>query len=65
MHNQSMMSHPMHLHSHTFAVATSAGPGVRKDTVNVLPTKSLSVDVTADTPGLQTAHCHNAYHGAL
>ncbi|MGZ4588164.1 MAG: multicopper oxidase family protein, partial [Mycobacteriaceae bacterium] len=65
MHNQSMMFHPMHLHGHTFAVATSAGPGIRKDTVNVLPMQTLSVDLTADNPGQWMAHCHNAYHGAL
>jgi FtsP/CotA-like multicopper oxidase with cupredoxin domain len=65
MHNQTMMFHPMHLHGHTFAVATSAGPGIRKDTVNVLPMQTLSVDLTADNPGQWMAHCHNAYHGAL
>ena len=35
MRNTTTMYHPMHLHGHTFAVATANG--VRKDTINVLP----------------------------
>ena len=62
MSNHSMMFHPMHVHGHTFA----AGPrGVRKDTINVLPMRSLSVDLHADNPGQWLVHCHNVYHGEL
>ena len=57
--NASMMFHPMHLHGHTFALA---GTGARKDTVNVAPMQTLSVDVQADNPGQWMIHCHNAFH---
>jgi hypothetical protein len=51
MRKQTMIVHPMHLHGHTFAVAPSAGPGIGKDTVNVAPMHTLSVDLQADNPG--------------
>jgi FtsP/CotA-like multicopper oxidase with cupredoxin domain len=69
MQNQTSMFHPMHLHGHTFAVVTGSGssatPGVRKDTVNVLPMQTLAIDLDTDNPGQWLAHCHNAYHGEL
>ena len=60
--NTSMMFHPMHVHGHTFALVGPGGPGVRKDTVNVLPMQTLAVDLQADNPGQWMIHCHNAYH---
>ena len=63
--NDSAMFHPMHLHGHTFAIASPDGRGVRKDTVNVLPGRCVTVDLDADNPGQWLAHCHNAYHGEL
>lgn len=63
--NHSMMFHPMHLHGHTFALVQHGRPGVRKDTINVLPMQALEVDVVADNPGQWLVHCHNAYHGEL
>ena len=65
MRNESMMFHPMHLHGHTFAVAAPSGRGLRKDTVNVLPMQTVSVDVQADNPGQWALHCHNIYHAEL
>ena len=65
MRNESMMFHPMHLHGHTFALAGQAGPGIRKDTINVLPMETLAVDFQADNPGQWLVHCHNIYHGEL
>lgn len=65
MRNRSMMFHPMHVHGHTFAIAGSGSAGIRKDTVNVLPMQSLSVDLQADNPGQWLVHCHNLYHGEL
>lgn len=65
MHNKTMMFHPMHLHGHTFAVDVASSSGVRKDTVNVPPMQSLSIDLQADNPGQWLLHCHNAYHGEL
>ena len=65
MRNETMMFHPMHLHGHTFSVANGTGPGVRKDTVNVLPMQTLSIDLDTDNPGQWLVHCHNTYHGEL
>ena len=63
--NQSMMFHPMHLHGHTFAVAGRSGTGTRKDTINVAPMETVSVDLQADNPGQWALHCHNIYHAEL
>ena len=63
--NHSMMFHPMHLHGHTFALAATSSPGIRKDTINVLPMQTLSVDLQADNPGQWAMHCHNIYHAEL
>ncbi|CAN5484136.1 multicopper oxidase family protein [soil metagenome] len=63
--NRSMMFHPMHLHGHTFALSGPAGTGIRKDTVNVLPMQTVTLDLQADNPGQWMAHCHNAYHAEL
>ncbi|WP_347350723.1 multicopper oxidase family protein [Intrasporangium sp.] len=61
--NHTMMWHPMHLHGHTFQVARADGrPGPRKDTVVVLPMRSVAVEVQADNPGYWMLHCHNGYH---
>ena len=65
MRNPHMYPHPMHLHGHTFALAGQAGPGIRKDTINVLPMETLAVDFQADNPGQWLVHCHNIYHGEL
>lgn len=58
--NDTMMVHPMHLHGHTFALATTGG--ARKDTLLVPVMGSASVDVIADNPGQWMLHCHNTYH---
>jgi FtsP/CotA-like multicopper oxidase with cupredoxin domain len=57
--NTTTMWHPLHLHGHTFAIADG---GPRKDTANVLPGRTLTVDFDADNPGLWALHCHNVYH---
>lgn len=63
--NQTMMYHPMHVHGHTFALRGDQRPdGARKDTVNVLPMQTVTVDFDADNPGQWLAHCHLAYHEA-
>ena len=56
--NQTMMSHPLHVHGHTFALPS----GLRKDTVMMAPMESFALDFDADNPGRWAAHCHNAYH---
>lgn len=64
--NNTMMFHPMHLHGHTFALADTNGrPGIRKDTINVLPMQQVKIDFTADNPGQWLVHCHNIYHAEL
>ena len=63
--NRTMMFHPMHVHGHTFALVQNGSPGVRKDTLNVLPMQRLSVVLDASNPGQWLVHCHNAYHGEL
>lgn len=61
MMNMTMMTHPMHVHGHTFALPN----GLRKDTVLIPPMGSLDVDFDADNPGDWIAHCHNIYHGEV
>jgi FtsP/CotA-like multicopper oxidase with cupredoxin domain len=60
--NHSMMSHPMHVHGHTFQLGHAGGTGPRKDTVLVPPMGGVDVDLVADNPGKWMVHCHNAYH---
>src|SRR5664279_4105190 len=60
--NMSMMSHPIHVHGHTFQIGPAGGTGPRKDTVLVAPMRTVEVDLLADNPGKWMVHCHNAYH---
>lgn len=60
--NATMMSHPMHLHGHTFQIGAAGGTGPRKDTVLVPPMGAVNVDLVANNPGKWMVHCHNAYH---
>ncbi len=57
--NMTMMTHPLHLHGHTFALSDS---GVRKDTVLVPPMGRQDIEFDADNVGRWMVHCHNAYH---
>lgn len=56
--NMSMMTHPLHLHGHTFALPS----GLRKDTVLMAPMQSLAIVLDADNAGDWMVHCHNMYH---
>lgn len=61
--NDSMMSHPIHLHGHFFDLLVGPkGKHPRKHTVNVLPGGKVSFDLTADAPGDWAFHCHLLYH---
>ena len=60
--NNTAMWHPMHLHGHTFQLVTDSGAGPRKDTVNIPPGASVTVEFVADNPGQWAVHCHNLYH---
>ena len=42
-----MMSYPLHLHGHAFALPS----GLRKDTVLVGPMQTMSIDLDADNVG--------------
>ena len=56
--NMTMMTHPLHLHGHTFALPS----GLRKDTVLLAPMQSTAIDLDADNAGDWMIHCHNIYH---
>jgi len=62
--NDTMMSHPIHLHGmwmDLYAGGTLED-NPRKHTVIVQPAELLTVDITADAPGQWAFHCHLLYH---
>jgi CopA family copper-resistance protein len=60
--NDSMMTHPIHLHGHFFElVHAPVGRLPRKHTVNVAPGGKVSFDITAEA-GDWAFHCHMMYH---
>ncbi|WP_324751217.1 copper resistance system multicopper oxidase [Sphingomonas sp. LY54] len=61
--NDSMMTHPIHLHGHFFEVVNGhTGSHPVKHTVMVLPGGKVSFDLTADAPGDWAFHCHLLLH---
>lgn len=56
--NRAMMGHPVHLHRHTFELAS----GVRKDVLLVPAQSKVEVDVLAESPGPSLFHCHHQLH---
>ena len=61
--NDSMMTHPIHLHGMWSEVESPEGAfQVRKHTVSVQPAQRLSYAVTADALGRWAYHCHLLYH---
>ena len=68
MQNQSMMTHPMHLHGHHFQIVNVDGmemAGALRDTVLVPPMASVTFAFDANNPGKGWAfHCHHLYHMA-
>jgi CopA family copper-resistance protein len=61
--NDTMMTHPMHLHGHFFEIVN--GHGARqpmKHSVKVMPGGFVDLDLTADAPGDWAFHCHLLYH---
>jgi FtsP/CotA-like multicopper oxidase with cupredoxin domain len=65
MRNQTMMSHPMHLHGHRFQVVGLDGrwfAGAVRDTVLVPPKRTVAITFDANNPGRWAFHCHNLYH---
>jgi FtsP/CotA-like multicopper oxidase with cupredoxin domain len=61
--NDSMMTHPIHLHGMWSEVVDAHGAfAVRKHTVSIQPAQRLSYLVTADALGSWAYHCHLLYH---
>ena len=61
--NDTMMTHPIHLHGFFFDLVNGKGANQpRKHTVNVLPGGFVQFDVTADAPGDWAFHCHLLMH---
>jgi FtsP/CotA-like multicopper oxidase with cupredoxin domain len=65
LHNDTMMTHPMHLHGMWSELEDEHGKFLaRKHTFNVQPAQRISFLVTADAPGHWAWHCHLLYHMA-
>lgn len=65
LHNDTTMTHPMHLHGMWSELEAPDGRfQVRKHTVSVQPAQRVSFAVTADAPGRWAFHCHLLYHMA-
>jgi len=63
--NDTMMSHPMHLHGMWSDLENPDGSvQVRKHTIVVQPAQRISFRVTADAMGRWAFHCHLLYHMA-
>ncbi|TCJ38888.1 copper resistance system multicopper oxidase [Parafrankia sp. BMG5.11] len=61
--NDTMMTHPMHLHGHFFEIVNGQGASQPlKHTVKVMPGGFVDLDLTADAPGDWAFHCHLLYH---
>ena len=61
--NDTMMTHPIHLHGMWSEVESpDGGFQVRKHTVNVQPAQRVTYLVNADAPGSWAYHCHLLYH---
>jgi FtsP/CotA-like multicopper oxidase with cupredoxin domain len=63
--NETGMSHPMHMHGHSFQVIDINGRGLKgalRDTVLVPPRTSVTVAFDANNPGLWYVHCHVLWH---
>jgi CopA family copper-resistance protein len=63
LHNDTMMTHPMHLHGMWSELQSPNGEfQVRKHTISVQPAQRISFLVTADALGRWAWHCHLLYH---
>ncbi len=61
--NDTMMTHPIHLHGMFFDLVVDEGDHKpRKHTVNVKPGDKLSFDVSAEHVGDWAFHCHLLFH---
>ncbi|KAB2581169.1 putative laccase-1 precursor protein [Lasiodiplodia theobromae] len=74
MHNNSTISHPMHLHGHNAQIlSTGTGPWdghtivrpsnpARRDVYQLPPHGHLVIQYALDNPGVWPLHCHIAWH---
>jgi CopA family copper-resistance protein len=63
LHNDTMMTHPMHLHGMWSELQTPDGNFLaRRHTISVQPAQRVSFLVTADALGRWAWHCHLLYH---
>lgn len=63
LHNDTMMTHPMHLHGMWSDMETDQGlPLARRHTIPVQPAQRVSFLVTADALGRWAWHCHLMMH---
>jgi CopA family copper-resistance protein len=63
LHNDTMMTHPMHLHGMWSDLEDANGEFLaRRHTIAVQPAQRISFRVTADAPGRWAWHCHLLYH---
>ena len=63
LHNDTMMTHPMHLHGLWSELENPAGEfQVRKHVIAVQPAQRISFLVTADALGHWAWHCHLLFH---
>ena len=63
LHNDTMMTHPMHMHGMWSELETADGQfQTRRHTIPVQPAQRISFLVTADAMGRWAWHCHLAFH---
>ena len=63
LHNDTMMTHPMHLHGMWSELETADGNfQARRHTIPVQPAQRISFQVTADALGRWAWHCHLLFH---
>jgi len=65
MRNATDDTHPIHLHRHSFEITSIAGmptAGVIKDVAMLGSFQEMTIDFTADQPGLSLFHCHMQAH---
>src|SRR6516164_5330851 len=65
MRNATDDTHPIHLHRHSFEITSVAGmptAGVIKDVAMLGSFQEMTIDFTADQPGLSLFHCHMQAH---
>ncbi|MFO7857288.1 MAG: multicopper oxidase domain-containing protein [Paracoccaceae bacterium] len=61
--NETMMTHPMHIHGLWSLLDNGSGSGMpAKHVVAVAPGATASIEVEVDEPGMWLLHCHLAYH---